>query len=117
MSSNNALSEIMTGEYLSVDELRELPMFSHLKTSTLAKWRQIGKGPKSVIIGGKPFYRRGAITEWLFEQERQHEHTTALGTMALQIQAGGQAVRGHDRLGGHQTKSQRRESYGGGTAD
>jgi hypothetical protein len=63
----------ITGEYLSVDELLELPMFNHLKSSTLAKWRQLGKGPKSISIGGRPFYRKGAIEEWLREEEMRGE--------------------------------------------
>jgi hypothetical protein len=58
----------MTAEYLSVDELLQLPIFNHLKGSTLAKWRQLGKGPKSVTIGGRPFYRKGAIEQWLREE-------------------------------------------------
>ena len=105
------VAESMSADYLSVEQLLELPLFRHLKTSTLAKWRQTGKGPKWVIIGGKAFYRKGAVADWLSEQERQHEHTGTRGTLALQIQAAGQAVRRHNRLGGHQTKRERCEKY------
>src|SRR5271157_2630748 len=75
----------ITSEYLSADELLQLPIFSHLKSSTLAKWRQLGKGPKCTVVGGRAFYRRGAIEEWLREEEMKREHKGASRTLALPL--------------------------------
>ena len=97
----------ITAEYLSVDELLELPIFNHLKSSTLAKWRQIGKGPKSISIGGRPFYRKGAIEEWLREEELRREHKGPSRTLALPISGARQGIRRQHRFTGNQTKSQR----------
>ncbi len=111
MAANSMMTTVprvqITAEYLSVDELLELPIFNHLKSSTLAKWRQIGKGPKSISIGGRPFYRKGAIEEWLREEEMRRECKGASGTLALQISGARQGIRRQHRFTGNQTKSQR----------
>ena len=45
-------------------------------TSTLAKWRSSGDGPKFVLVGRTPFYRGRDINAWL--ERRTVSHTNAL---------------------------------------
>jgi hypothetical protein len=97
----------ITSEYLSADERLQLPIFSHLKSSTLAKWRQLGKGPKSTIVGGRPFYRRGVIEEWLREEEMKREHKGTSRTLALPISSERHGIRWQHWFTGNQTESQR----------
>lgn len=41
-----------------------------LSVDTLARWETRRIGPTCVRIGRKVLYRRGAVLEWLHEQER-----------------------------------------------
>ena len=107
MATNSIITTAPTIEYLTADELLQLPIFSHLKSSTLAKWRQLGKGPKCITIGGRPFYRKGAIEEWLREEEMKREHKGTCRTLALPVSGAREGIRRQHRFAGNQTKSQR----------
>jgi predicted DNA-binding transcriptional regulator AlpA len=48
----------------------ELALEFGLSVDTLARWETRRIGPTCVRIGRKVIYRRGAIQEWLREQER-----------------------------------------------
>ena len=93
-------------EYLTEEELLKLPMFAHLSRLTIARWRSEGRGPKCTVVGRKPFYRLGEINRWLLEAEGSLEHSPQSDAPH---QAPGQAIRGRRRVGGHKTKSERRE--------
>lgn len=110
----HALKEtIATDQYLSEEKLLEMPMFAHLKAATLARWRTEGRGPRCTIVGRQPFYRLGEVYRWLREEEETRERIRKMGKMAVPIQGPRPAARGRYRLGGHQTKSQRRQGNGG----
>src|SRR4051794_5346364 len=88
-------------EYLTVDQMLELPMFRHLKATTLAKWRHKGIGPPSVTVGRKPLYPPKGISVYMLELEKkQNEHTREIRALALPIQAKRRSVRKNHRLGG-----------------
>ena len=42
---------------------------------TLANWRVLGRGPRYVRVGRRPFYRRSDLDAWL--NERVYDHTAA----------------------------------------
>lgn len=48
----------------------ELALELGLSVDTLARWETRRIGPACVRIGRKVLYRRGAVQEWLREQER-----------------------------------------------
>lgn len=48
----------------------ELALELDLSVDTLARWETRRTGPTCIRIGRKVFYRRGAVQEWLCEQER-----------------------------------------------
>jgi hypothetical protein len=101
---------IVKDEYLNEEQLLSLPMFQHLKPATLARWRSEGRGPRCTIVGRQPFYWLGEVYRWLKEEEETSERARKVGKVALQIQGRGHVPRRIHRLGGHQTKSERRES-------
>jgi hypothetical protein len=39
-------------------------------TRTLGRWREKGKGPPVVMIGGTPYYRKSTLARWIVAQER-----------------------------------------------
>ncbi len=41
-----------------------------VESSTLVKWRYLGKGPKPTKVGRRVLYRREKIDEWLEQQTR-----------------------------------------------
>jgi hypothetical protein len=89
------------GEYLTVEQLLELPTFRHLKPATLTRWRCQGLGPGFISIGRKPFYRREEIARWLRENEVNHERLRT-----TQAEPAAPPVAGpRDRTFGHKTKS------------
>lgn len=96
---------------LSAEDVLQVPGFQHLKGATLAKWRQLGKGPKFVIIGRKAFYSRAGIEEWKEGEADAHERNRKVRKVALPLQSRGSDARKVHRLGGHQTKSQRRQGH------
>ena len=52
----------LLGDYLSPPDLaRELDCTER----TLKRWQAIGYGPRPIKIGGRVFYRRAAVKEWL----------------------------------------------------
>lgn len=40
-----------------------------LKTKTLAMWHSLGKGPRCVKVGGRAFYYKAALDEFIAEPE------------------------------------------------
>lgn len=94
-----------TEEWLTVEQLLAIPLFSHLKAETLAKWRQLGKGPKFSKIGRKPVYRRSWVNEWLEEQANGIKRE--MRPMVLPLPHPRQGLRREHRLGRHQTKRER----------
>ena len=44
-----------------------------IKTSTLAKWRSVGRGPRFVLVGRLPRYRLSDIDAWLNRNVRGGE--------------------------------------------
>ena len=49
----------------------ELAAYAGTKTTTLAHWRYIGKGPRFVKIGRSVRYRAEDVRAWLESQTRQ----------------------------------------------
>ena len=98
---------------LSVEEVLRLPGFQHLKKSTLAKWRQLGEGPKFVIIGRRAFYSKTEIDAWKKKKADSHELKKEIRNVVLPFQDTRTELRTEHRFGRHQTKRKRGEDYGG----
>ncbi len=101
---------------LSVEEVLQVPGFGHLKPATLAKWRQLGKGPKFTICGKRAFYSRTLIDLWKrqeadAQEADARERSRKKRPVALQVQNQRGDVREKHRLGGHQTKRERSQSH------
>lgn len=106
----------MEDEYLTEGQLLEMRMFAHLTKATLTRWRCEGHGPRCTIVGRQPFYRRGEIDRWLREQEEKRERIRKVGKVALQVYEPRPDASRRNRLGGHKTKSERRQNDGGAAA-
>lgn len=50
----------------------EASEFMRVKTSTLAKWRMLGKGPSFVKLGHKVFYRAKDLDRWIDQNVVTH---------------------------------------------
>lgn len=49
----------------------ELAEIIGISTDTLARWESRRTGPPCVRIGRKVLYRRGAVRDWMLEQEKR----------------------------------------------
>lgn len=54
-----------TTRFLTVDEAAEL---LRMKPATLRNWRQAGKGPKALKLGGRVVYPRDTLEAWIADQ-------------------------------------------------
>jgi hypothetical protein len=49
--------------------------YLHVNARTLANWRVIGKSPRFVRIGRRPFYRQSDLDAWI--DAHAYDHTAA----------------------------------------
>jgi hypothetical protein len=87
--------------YLTVDEVLQLSPFRHIKSNTLAKWRQQNRGPRFVSIGRKPFYTKESIREFLLQKEKDTKLAQKSKVLAPVIQ---HEQPRHNRLGSHKQR-------------
>lgn len=48
---------------------REFAAEMHCCERTIDRWHSVGIGPPRTMIGGKVFYRKTAVADWLAEHE------------------------------------------------
>lgn len=107
MTAAEELKKRLEDEWLTVEQLRELPVFQHLSPSTLASWRSAGRGPRFIVIGRKPFYRRAEVERWLREEEERRQRRSSQVVPADRFPA--VPIRRQHQLGRHKTRAEKRE--------
>lgn len=72
MRTTNTPADSLVSPLLTGDQAGE-----YLKTNvrTLANWRGLGRGPRYIRVGGRPFYRRADLDVWI--ESHSFAHTAA----------------------------------------